>query len=233
MITLKDISISAGTFRLDNVSLHVPHRHYGILMGGTGTGKTSLLEAITGLSKVTSGSILLGDRDVTDLKPADRNIGYVPQDGALFSKMNVADHLAFSLVARGAKKSTIQTRVHELASTLGLQDHLHRGVRNLSGGEKQRVALGRALASKPSILLLDEPLSALDEKTRNQMYHLLRKVLKDNAVTVLHVTHHITDARCLADTVFQLSQTGIQEISSENIATWIEQESGRSPMRDA
>ena len=111
-------------------------------------------------------------------------------------------------------------------------DLLDRGVRNLSGGEKQRVALGRALASKPSILLLDEPLSALDEKTRNQMYQLLRQVQEDNLVTVLHVTHHLADARALADTLFHLSAEGIEQIAGEKITAWIEKEAGASPASD-
>ena len=217
---------------MQNISLQVPNRHYGILMGATGTGKTTLLEAIAGLSPITTGSILLGDRDVTNLKPAERNIGYVPQDGALFSKMSVRDHLAFALVSRGADQTTINNRIDKLSTMLGLGDHLDRGVRKLSGGEKQRVALGRALASNPTILLLDEPLSALDEKTRNQMYLLLREVQRDNPVTILHVTHHLNDARCLADTVLHLSPEGIEQIPGDHLSAWIESESGESPKRD-
>ena len=232
MITLKNISLSAGSFAMQNISLQVPNRHYGILMGATGTGKTTLLEAIAGLSPITTGSILLGDRDVTNLKPAERNIGYVPQDGALFSKMSVRDHLAFALVARGADQDSINNRIDKLSTMLGLRDHLDRGVRKLSGGEKQRVALGRALASKPTILLLDEPLSALDEKTRDQMYLLLREVQQDNPVTILHVTHHLNDARCLADTVLNLSPEGIEQIPGDHLSAWIESESGESPKRD-
>ena len=232
MITLDNISITAGAFQLDHVSLKVPHRHYGILMGATGTGKTTLLEAIAGLIPITNGSIIFGTRDVTSLKPAERNIGYVPQDSALFSKMNVRDHLAFSLVARGAAPAVIKERIDELSSMLGLREHLHRGIRHLSGGEKQRVALGRALASHPATLLLDEPLSALDEKTRNQMYQLLRNVQKNIPVTILHVTHHVTDARCLADTLLHLSPTGIEEIKSERVSAWMDNESGAPPKRD-
>jgi ABC-type sugar transport system ATPase subunit len=145
--------------------------------------------------------------------------------------MSVRDHLAFALVARGADQAAISNRVNELSAILGLRDHLDRGIRHLSGGEKQRVALGRALASKPAILLLDEPLSALDEKTRNQMYQLLRKVQQDNPVTILHVTHHLSDARCLADTVLHLSPEGIDHIPGDQLSAWIESESGESPKR--
>jgi len=232
MIQLRNLSLSAGSFSLHDVSLHVPDRHYAILMGETGTGKTTLLEAIAGLSPVTEGLIVLGDQDITKLRPAERNIGYVPQDGALFDRMNVRDNIAFALVSRRATKQYIDQRVHELADTLGISNLLDRGVRNLSGGEKQRVALGRALASKPSILLLDEPLSALDEKTRNQMYQLLRQVQEDNLVTVLHVTHHLADARALADTLFHLSAEGIEQIAGEKITAWIEKEAGASPASD-
>lgn len=232
MIQLRNLSLSAGSFSLHDVSLHVPDRHYAILMGETGTGKTTLLETIAGLSPVTAGLIVLGDRDITQLRPAERNIGYVPQDGALFNRMSVRENIAFALVARGATKQFIDQRVHELANTLGISNLLHRSVRNLSGGEKQRVALGRALASKPSILLLDEPLSALDEKTRNQMYQLLRQVQKDNLVTVLHVTHHLADARALADTLFHLSADGVEKIVGEKIPAWIEKEAGASPVSD-
>lgn len=229
MIHLTNVSLSAGSFSLKNIELRVPFGHYAILMGATGTGKTTLLEAIAGLSPITNGSIMLGDREITHLRPAERNIGYVPQDGALFNKMNVRDNLAFALVARGAKKETINKRVQDLAEMLGIRELLHRGVRNLSGGEKQRVALGRALAAKPTILLLDEPLSALDEKTRNQMYLLLRKVQQDNSFTVLHVTHHLADARALADSLFHLSPEGIEQIPGEKLSAWIEKEAGVSP----
>ena len=232
MIHLTNVSLSAGAFSLENVAMRVPDGHYAILMGATGTGKTTLLEAIAGLSPITSGSIVLGRRDITRLRPAERNIGYLPQDGALFKKMNVRDNLAFALVARGATKQAIDQRVQELAALLGISHLIDRGVRNLSGGEKQRVALGRALASKPEILLLDEPLSALDERTRNQMYQLLRDVQRDSPVTVLHVTHHLADARALADMLFHISLDGIEHIPDERISAWIEKEAGASPTHD-
>jgi ABC-type sugar transport system ATPase subunit len=175
-----------------------------MLMGRTGCGKTTILEAIAGLKHIVSGRIRLGDRDVTNLKPAERNIGYVPQDGALFSTMSVRDHLAFALKIRHATTSEIDLRVAELADLLEIGDLLKRFPKNLSGGEKQRVAIGRALAFRPSTLLLDEPLSALDDDTREQMYLLLKHVQEATGVSTLHVTHHMQDAQHLGDTLFKV-----------------------------
>ena len=214
MIVVDRVTIHAGQFRLDEASFEVPTGHYGMLMGRTGCGKTTILEAIAGLKRIFSGSIRLGDRDVTALKPAERNIGYVPQDGALFSTMSVRDHLAFSLRIRGASVAEIERRVTELSDLLEIRELLTRFPKNLSGGEKQRVAIGRALAFRPSTLLLDEPLSALDDDTREQMYTLLKHVQEATGVSTLHVTHHLEDVRHLGDSLFKLengvvSQQGI------------------------
>src|SRR5205085_1321628 len=135
-----------------------------------------------------SGRIVLMDRDVTNLKPAERGIGYVPQDGALFPTMTVQEHLAFALRIRHWERRRIEETVTEIAGLLGLQHLLDRKPAGLSGGEAQRVALGRALSFHPGVLLLDEPLSALDEATRAEMYELLRAVRRRTGVTALHVT---------------------------------------------
>lgn len=182
-----------------------------MLMGKTGSGKTTILEAIAGLKHVASGRISLGEREVTRLKPAARNIGYVPQDGALFSTMSVRDHLAFALVVRRAPRKEIEARVEEQAQLLDIAHLLDRFPRNLSGGEKQRVAIGRALAFHPQTLLLDEPLSALDDDTREQLYGLLKQIQRATGVTTLHVTHHQQDVKRLADRVFRLSEGRIRE----------------------
>jgi ABC-type sugar transport system ATPase subunit len=184
----------------------VPTGKYGMLMGRTGTGKTTILEAIAGLKTVQAGRILLGDRDVTHLKPAERNIGYVPQDGALFTTMSVRDQLSFALTIRKVNGSKIKQRVAQLAELLEIQHVLDRGPQGLSGGEKQRVAIGRALAFRPNTLLLDEPLSALDDDTREQLYGLLKHVQEETGVTTLHVTHHQHDVRNLADLVFRIEE---------------------------
>jgi len=204
VIDIQDLTVQVGDFRLDGVSLTVPSRAYAMLMGKTGSGKSTILEAITGLKPIQFGTIVLGGRTVTHLKPAERNIGYVPQDGALFSTMSVRDHLAFALAIRKVPRDDIARRVKELAALLEIEPLLDRGTLGLSGGEQQRVAIGRALSFHPETLLLDEPLSALDDDTRNQMYCLLKHVQKETGVTVLHVTHHVQDVEHLASHVFRI-----------------------------
>ncbi len=211
MIVIDKLTAHSGTFVLKEASFVVPTGAYGMLMGRTGTGKTTILEAIAGLKHVTSGRILLGERDVTGLKPAERNIGYVPQDGALFSTMTVREHLSFALDIRKVAKPNIEERVSELADLLEIGDLLDRLPRGLSGGEKQRVAIGRALSFRPSTLLLDEPLSALDDDTRNQLYSLLKHVQEHTGVTTLHVTHHMQDVERLADNLFRIDAGVITE----------------------
>ncbi len=199
MIEVEDLAVRAGDFALDHVSFSIPSGRYGVLMGKTGSGKTTLLEAICGLKRVLAGRVILEGDDVTHLKPGERGIGFVPQDGALFSTMSVRDHLAFALVVRKWPRREIDTRVRELAELLGIERLLARRPHGLSGGERQRVALGRALASRPHVLCLDEPLSALDDEAREGMYKLLRSVREQTGVTALHITHSIHEAEVLAD----------------------------------
>ncbi len=199
MIRVDDLTLRLGSFSLEGVSFDVPSGKYGVLMGKTGCGKTSLLEAIAGLKPIVAGRIILGQTDVTELKPAERNIGLVPQDGALFSTMTVRDQLAFALIVRRARRDLIARRVAELAEMLEIGDLLERYPAGLSGGEQQRVALGRALAFRPTTLCLDEPLSALDDSTRCQIMELLKRVQRETGVSVLHITHNRSEAAELAD----------------------------------
>jgi ABC-type sugar transport system ATPase subunit len=218
MISLCEVTICQGAFTLRGVSLEIPTGGYGVLMGKTATGKTTLLEAICGLRPLTAGRIRLMGRDVTCLKPAARGLGYVPQDGSLFSRLTVGEHLAFALVIRRWSRAAIDRRVEELAQLLGIQHLLDRRPSGLSGGEIQRVALGRALAMRPGVLLLDEPLSALDEDTRQEMYDLLRSVRRQTGATVLHVTHNRSEAERLADRVFELRDGGVCDLTREGPA---------------
>ena len=217
MIVVDRISIHAGRFRLENISLTIPSGQFGVLMGRTGCGKTTILEAIIGLRRISAGRIRLYDRDVTDLNPAARGVGYVPQDGALFSGMTVRDHLAFALIIRRASSRVITERVNELAELLGIAHLLQRTPRGLSGGERQRVALGRALSFRPQVLCLDEPLSALDAETRSQMCDLLKSVSQHTQVTTLHVTHHPEEARLLGECRLKLTDGQVRSLTSEDL----------------
>ena len=204
MIQLDNVTVAAGAFQLRGISLSVDHGRYGVLMGRTGCGKTTLLESICGLRPVESGRIVLGGRDVTRQRPAERGVGYVPQDNALFVTMTVRDHLAYALAVRGWDEGSQAQRVAELAELLHIAPLLDRFPRGLSGGESRRVALGRAMSFSPSTLLLDEPLSGLDDDTRDNMIGLLKHVQRTTGVTLLHVTHSQEDAARLADCRFSL-----------------------------
>jgi ABC-type sugar transport system ATPase subunit len=210
MIQLDDVTVHAGEFALCGISLTIPDRQYGVLMGRTGCGKTTLLEAICGLRRVAAGRVVLDGRDVTDLRPAGRGIGYVPQDAALFSTMTVRDHLAYAMTVRRWDAARVDARAAELAELLHVEHLMQRTPHGLSGGEKRRVALGRALAFYPTTLLLDEPLNGLDDATRDKMIELLKHVQQTSGVTLLHVTHSRDDADRLADCQFHLSDGRIE-----------------------
>ncbi len=189
MITVDGLSIHSGAFRLAGVAFSVPAGAYSVLMGNTGSGKSSILEAICGLRRIQAGSIQIDGRNVTAERPGSRGIGYVPQDGALFPTMTVAQHLGFALHLRRLGRAAIVERVRAVADQLEITDLLDRLPHGLSGGERQRVALGRAISWSPGVLLLDEPLSALDEASQNRMRELLARVHRGGGLTVLHVTH--------------------------------------------
>jgi ABC-type sugar transport system ATPase subunit len=211
VIAVEALSVRAGAFAIEGLSFAVATGEYAVLMGRTGCGKTTLLEAICGLKPVRAGRVRLLGRDVTDLPPADRGVGYVPQDLALFPTMTVRDHLGFALEVRRWDPVAAARRIEKLTELLGLGRLLDRRPPGLSGGEAQRVALGRALAFRPAVLLLDEPLSALDEDTRTGMYGMLRSVQRQTGVTTLHVTHSRAEARALADRLFVFDKGGLRE----------------------
>lgn len=215
MIACDNLNVCSGSFCLQGISFRIPAGKYGVLMGPSGCGKTTLLEALCGLRKIETGTVHLGDKEATYLGPAERGVGFVPQDGALFPRMTVQDNLAFALNVRHLARDLIDHRVEELADRLSIGHLLKRKATGLSGGEAQRVALGRALAARPSVLLLDEPLSALDETTRDQMVDLLSRVQHESGVTALHVTHSRREANQLADTLIEMSAGRVIEHSTE------------------
>jgi ABC-type sugar transport system ATPase subunit len=230
LIRLENVSVRAGSFSLSNVWLEVKRGQYGILMGRTGSGKTTLLEAICGLRKVVAGRVLLMDREVTFRKPAARGVGFVPQDGAIFPTMKVANQIGFALAVRRWKRADIDRRVGELAELLGVTSLLKRRPEGLSGGERQRIALGRALAANPGVLCLDEPLSALDDATREEMYSLLKSVREHTGVTTLHITHSHNEARRLGDVVLQIADGRVSPVSLEDLAALPDDSSPTKPL---
>lgn len=199
MIRLKGLCLKQGAFSLDNLELTIDANSYGVLMGPSGCGKTSIMEVICGLRPVHAGSIELAGVDVTHRRPGERSIGYVPQDGALFPTMSVREQIGFGMRVRRADPLQIAERVQELGARLNIEHLLDRAPQGLSGGETQRVAIGRALAIRPSILCLDEPLSALDDQARGELIGLLKRLHEEMPVTVLHITHHAREASELAD----------------------------------
>lgn len=215
MIELLNVSIQSGPFRLESIELRVERGEYVVLMGRSGAGKTTILEAICGLRPVASGAIRLDGVDVTDWDPADRQIGYVPQDLGLFPHLTVREHLEFPLRMRGASRPAQRAKVEELAPQLRLVPLLDRGIGGLSGGESQRVALGRALAASPRVLLLDEPLSALDETTRGEMHQLLLAIRNRPEIATIHVTHLEDEARSLGDRIVRLEQGRMHSVNYE------------------
>ncbi|MDG1872482.1 MAG: ATP-binding cassette domain-containing protein [Mariniblastus sp.] len=219
MIELQAATIKAGDFSLNEISFRIETGEYAVLMGPTGQGKTTILEAICGLRQLARGKIILKGRDVTGLSPAERAIGYVPQDLVLFPTMTVRQQLEFALDVRRVKRQRQKARVEELAELLGISYLLSRKINGLSGGESQRVALGRALSFEPNVLLLDEPLSALDESTRLAMHELLRNVQDQTGVTTLHVTHSQEEADALADRQLILENQEIRERSEGQDST--------------
>jgi ABC-type sugar transport system ATPase subunit len=204
MIRLENISWSAAGFALTEVSFSVPASRYAVLMGRTGTGKTSLLEMLCGLREPRSGKVWLGDRDVTHEAPGARGIGYVPQDGALFPTMTVREQIGFGLRISHNPQGEVQRRVDELAREVSVSHLLERKPQGLSGGEKQRVALARALVMRPSVLLLDEPLASLDEDTQRGLIELLQRTQREHGITVLHVTHSSREAELLGEVRLRL-----------------------------
>ncbi|WP_437200703.1 ABC transporter ATP-binding protein [Planctomicrobium sp. SH664] len=213
MIDLQQATIRAGDFSLSKISFSVRPGAYVVLMGRSGTGKTTLLEAICGLRPIESGKLLIAGKEMTRSSPAARQVGYVPQDLALFATMSVHEHLEFALRIRSIPRPQREQRVRELATLLGVEPLLSRPVTGLSGGEAQRVALGRALSFSPRVLLLDEPLSAVDEETRGDLQQLLRDVQKKTQVTVLHVTHSRDEARALGDELWGMDDGQITPLT--------------------
>ena len=217
MIRTENIAWEAGNSAWHGVSLTIPAGRYGVLMGRTGCGKTTLIEVLCGLRRCSAGRIEIGGADVTTLEPGKRGIGYVPQDGALFPGLTVRDQIGFGPSRQGVRGTALTDRVNDWAESVGVTALLDRLPDGLSGGERQRVALARALAFQPRVLLLDEPLSALDEETRDMLLELLQQTQRRLSLTVLHVTHSRFEATHLGDVHLRLEQGKILTLEKTDV----------------
>jgi thiamine transport system ATP-binding protein len=198
---------------LDEVSLAVAQGERLALLGPSGSGKSTTLRVVAGLQRPTSGRVLLDDRDVTDEPPHRRNVGLVFQDAVLFPHLDVARNVGFGPQVAGTPRDELERRVDEALELVGLSGAGGREVATLSGGEAQRVALARALAPRPGLLLLDEPLGALDGPLRLRLQNDLRTLFERLELTVVHVTHDVGEAFALGDRVAVVRDGGIAQVA--------------------
>lgn len=208
MIRLERLHVRVGEFDLRDISFEVPTGGYALIIGPTGAGKTTLLEAIAGHAPLQSGRVHLHGRDVSELAPERRGVGFVYQQYFLFPHLTVRENIAYGLRTTGADADG---RINQLAEMLDIVPLLGRGVQGLSGGEQQRVALARALAPRPSILLLDEPFAAVDPATRQVLRRELRMLHEREDITTLQVTHDFDEALRLGDIVAVLADGRIAQ----------------------
>ena len=214
MISLRSVTAEWPHFTLRDISIESPPGEYLVIVGPTGAGKTLLLETIAGLHRVKSGSVHVNGRDVTRLEPEQRSMGVVYQDYALFPHLSVAGNIAFGLKRRHVPRTEADQRVREVVSLVGVGHLLERRTAKLSGGEKQRVALARALAVQPGLLLMDEPLSALDPETREVIQLELQRVHEKLGVNVVHVTHDFSEAMMLGERIAVMGEGGIRQVGT-------------------
>lgn len=208
-LILEDVSTSAGSFALGPISLEVAAGRVLVILGPSGAGKTTLLDTIAGFRSALTGCLRLAGRELTRLAPERRRIGVVFQHAALFPHLSVRENVRFGLRARG---DTRHGHVDELLTRFGVADHADRRPRSLSGGERQRVALARALAAEPDLLLLDEPLSALDQPTREELRGVLQDLLSGLGIPAVHVTHDRDEALSLANHIAVIANGQLRQI---------------------
>ncbi|MFZ9721302.1 MAG: ABC transporter ATP-binding protein [Ilumatobacteraceae bacterium] len=198
---------------VNNVDLAVDDGEFLVLVGPSGCGKSTLLRMIAGLETFDSGSVSIGDRDVTDLAPKDRNIAMVFQSYALYPHMTVAENIGFNLKINNVDKAEIKQRVEETARMLDLSDLLERKPAKLSGGQRQRVAMGRAIVRKPEVFLMDEPLSNLDAKLRVQTRTQVAELQRQLAITTVYVTHDQVEAMTMGTRIAVLKDGILQQVA--------------------
>ncbi|MEU6978891.1 ABC transporter ATP-binding protein [Streptomyces sp. NPDC046371] len=212
-VRLSGISKSYGSFHaVRPLDLTIPQGSFFALLGASGCGKTTTLRMIAGLEDPTTGTVFLGDRDVTDLPPYKRPVNTVFQSYALFPHMNIFENIAFGLRRRGVK--SVKPQVDGMIDLVQLGEHAHKKPHQLSGGQQQRVAVARALINHPQVLLLDEPLGALDLKLRRQMQLELKRIQTEVGITFVHVTHDQEEAMTMADQVAVMNGGRVEQLGA-------------------
>src|SRR5680860_1277740 len=212
-LRLHDLTKSFGEFvAVDAISLDVPQGSFFALLGPSGCGKTTTLRMVAGLEQPTAGRVLIGDEDITHLRPYRRPVNTVFQSYALFPHLTVFENVAFGLRRRGVKD--VKRKTQEMLKLVQLGPYGARKPAQLSGGQQQRVALGRALINEPGVLLLDEPLGALDLKLRRQMQIELKRIQTEIEVTFVHVTHDQEEAMTMADTIAVMNHGVIEQMGA-------------------
>ncbi len=209
-----------GVRAVDGVELTIGDGEFVVLVGPSGCGKTTLLRCIGGLEEVTDGSVFIGDRDVTDVAPKDRDIAMVFQNYALYPHMSVRKNIAFGLKVRHTPRIEIGARLAEAARLLGLEELLDRRPLALSGGQRQRVAMGRAIARRPAVYLMDEPLSNLDAKLRVRVRADLAQLHAQLGVTTVYVTHDQVEAMTLGQRAAVMNKGKIQQVDAPQALYW-------------
>jgi spermidine/putrescine transport system ATP-binding protein len=211
-VTIDTVSQSFGAAKaLDGVSLEIAAGEFVVLLGPSGCGKTTLLTLIGGFAEPTSGRVLIGGRDMAGIAPKDRPTTTVFQDYALFPHLTLADNVAFGLRMRGMAAGPRREKAQEMLALVGLEGRGDRRPHELSGGQRQRVALARALAVEPDVLLLDEPLGALDLKLRRAMQDELKALQRRLGTTFVHVTHDQEEAMAIADRIVVMKEGRIED----------------------
>lgn len=214
-LTIKNLKKSYGDNEiLKGVNLQIKDHEFVVFVGPSGCGKSTLLRSIAGLEEVTSGQVFLGDKEITELAPAKRDLAMVFQSYALYPHMSVRKNMSFALRLAGESKATIDAKVAEAARILELEPLLDRKPKDLSGGQRQRVAIGRSIVRHPKVFLFDEPLSNLDAALRVQMRLELARLHHDLNATMIYVTHDQVEAMTLADKVVVLNQGRIEQVGS-------------------
>ena len=203
-----------GQLAVSQINLRIPKGSYCCLLGPSGCGKSTLLRMIAGHESVTEGDVLLDNRNVTNHSPAERGTALMFQNYALFPHMTCLDNVAYPLKVAGINKSARLEQAHELLAKVNMTDYANAYPEQLSGGQQQRIALARALIRKPEVVLLDEPLSALDPFLRIQMRKELKRIQHEMGITFIHVTHSQDEAFALADTIVVMSKGELQQVGS-------------------